>query len=75
MKRELTFLLAPWKAKLLATMEDRVSFISQVVGMMLNNAVYFVFWVIFFDRFKQIRGNGGLKKFLSSSASSRPVLA
>ena len=58
MKRELTFLLALWKANLLAAMEYRVSFISQVVGMMLNNAVYFVFWVIFFDRFKQIRGWG-----------------
>ena len=74
MKRELTFLLAPWKAKLLATMEDRVSFISQVVGMRLNNAVYFIFWVIFFDRFKQIRG-WGFEEIFSSSASSRPVLA
>ncbi len=58
MRRELTFLIALWKANLLAAMEYRVTFISQVVGMMLNNAVYFVFWVIFFDRFKEIRGWG-----------------
>ncbi len=58
MRRELTFLLALWKANLLAAMEYRATFLSQVAGMMLNNAVYFVFWVIFFDRFKQIRGWG-----------------
>jgi len=56
MKRELTFLLALWKANLLAAMEYRASFISQVIGMMLNNAFYFVFWWVFFDRFEQIRG-------------------
>jgi ABC-2 type transport system permease protein len=56
MKRELTFLLALWKANLLAAMEYRVTFISQVIGMMLNNAVYFIFWIIFFDRFQQVRG-------------------
>ncbi len=58
MRRELTFLFALWKANLLAAMEYRTAFLSQVVGMMLNNAVYFVFWVIFFDRFKEIRGWG-----------------
>ncbi len=56
MRRELTFLIALWKANLLAAMEFRAAFISQVFGMMLNNAVYFIFWVIFFDRFKQIGG-------------------
>jgi ABC-2 type transport system permease protein len=29
-----------------------------VVGMMLNNAIYFAFWVIFFDRFGEVRGWG-----------------
>ena len=58
MRREIAFLIALWQANLLAAMEYRVSFISQVVGMMLNNAVYFIFWVIFFDRFKQVRGWG-----------------
>jgi ABC-2 type transport system permease protein len=58
MRRELIFLLAIWKANLLAAMEYRVPFISQVVGMMLNNAIYFIFWVIFFDRFQAVQGWG-----------------
>ncbi|MBI3913657.1 MAG: ABC-2 family transporter protein [Chloroflexi bacterium] len=57
-KRELVFLLALWKANLLAAMEFRAAFLSQVIGMMLNNLVYFVFWVIFFDRFQNVRGWG-----------------
>lgn len=58
LRRELSFLLTLWKANLIAAMEYRVAFITQVVGMMLNNAVYFIFWVIFFDRFGEIRGWG-----------------
>ncbi len=56
MRRELGFFLALWKANLLAAMEYRAAFLSQVVGMMLNNAAYFVFWVIFFGRFRQVHG-------------------
>jgi ABC-2 type transport system permease protein len=56
MRRELTFLVALWKANLLSAMEYRVALISQVVGMMLNNAIYFIFWLIFFDRFQEVRG-------------------
>lgn len=56
MMRELRFLLTLWKTNLMAAMEYRAAFITQVVGMMLNNAVYFLFWVVFFDRFKQVRG-------------------
>jgi ABC-2 type transport system permease protein len=37
-------------------MEYRTAFIVQVIGMMLNNAFYFVFWIVFFDRFKEVRG-------------------
>ena len=36
----------------------RSAFISQMLGMILNNAAYFVVWIIFFDRFKQVRGWG-----------------
>ncbi|MFH2103831.1 MAG: ABC-2 family transporter protein [Chloroflexota bacterium] len=56
MRKELSFLLALWKTNIAAVMEYRVAFISQILGMILNNAVYFIFWVIFFDRFKQLRG-------------------
>lgn len=58
MRRELSFLAALWKANLLAAMEYRAGFVTQVVGMMLNNLVYFAFWVLFFHRFQQVRGWG-----------------
>ena len=64
MRRELAFLLALWKANLSSAVEYRAAFFSQVVGMMLNNAVYFLFWVLFFDRFKAVRGWGLNDMFL-----------
>lgn len=54
--KELKFLLAVWKANLLSVMEYRVSFIMQALGMMLNDFIYFAIWIIFFDRFKEVRG-------------------
>jgi ABC-2 type transport system permease protein len=54
--RTLRFLAALWKANLLASMEYRASFLTQIVGMILNDAFYFVFWIIFFDRFKSVHG-------------------
>lgn len=56
MKRELIFLFAVWKANLLSAMEYRAAFISQVAGMILNDAMYFLFWVIFFNKFEQVSG-------------------
>src|SRR5262245_15154387 len=56
--KELKFLLAVWKANLLSAMEYRVAFVSQAVGMMVNDFIYFVIWIIFFDRFKDVRGWG-----------------
>ncbi|RME60765.1 MAG: hypothetical protein D6790_08750, partial [Caldilineae bacterium] len=50
------FLLALWKVNLLSAMEYRAAFLTQMLGMVLNNAVYFVFWVIFFDRFQEVNG-------------------
>ena len=54
----LKFLLAIWKANLQSAMEYRVSFLTQMIGMMLNNGIYFLVWVIFFDRFTDVRGWG-----------------
>lgn len=34
-----------------SAMEYRVSFISQIVGMFINNGIYFIFWLLFFDAF------------------------
>jgi len=56
--RELKFLFAVWKANLQSVMEYRISFIMQVIGMMLNNFIYFAIWIIFFERFKEVRGWG-----------------
>ena len=39
-------------------MEYRIAFLLQVFGMMINNAIYFLIWVIYFDRFKEVRGWG-----------------
>ncbi len=54
----LRFLLAVWKANLQSAMEYRASFLTQMIGMMLNDGMYFIIWVIFFDRFKDVRGWG-----------------
>lgn len=39
-----------------SAMEYRTAFIAQILGMMLNNGFYFIFWVIFFDQFGEVRG-------------------
>jgi ABC-2 type transport system permease protein len=65
MFKELKFLLAVWKTSLLSVMEYRVSFLSQVIGMMLNNGIVFLVWVIFFDRFKSVRGWGLTDMFIT----------
>ena len=54
--REIKFLLAVWKANLQSVMEYRGAFLLQAFGMMINNGIYFLIWVIFFDRFKDVRG-------------------
>ncbi len=63
MIRHLSFLMALWKTNLLSAMEYRISFLTQMIGMMLNNAIYFVFWIIFFARFEQINGWGLVDMF------------
>ena len=56
--KEFKFLLAVWKANLQSVMEYRAAFLTQVIGMMANNFIYFAIWIIFFDRFKDVRGWG-----------------
>lgn len=63
--KELRFLLAVWRTNLESLMEYRVSFISQVLGMMLNNGIYFLVWVIFFDRFQSVQGWGLTDMFVT----------
>jgi len=56
--KELRFLIAIWKTNLQSAMEYRGAFLTQVIGMMVNNFIYFAIWIIFFDRFKDVRGWG-----------------
>jgi ABC-2 type transport system permease protein len=39
-------------------MEYRAAFIAQVLGMIANDFIYFIIWIIFFERFKDVRGWG-----------------
>lgn len=56
LKAELTFLRALTAVNLSSAMEYRASFITQIVGMFINNGIYFVFWLIFFQQFGTVRG-------------------
>ncbi len=56
LKNELKFLRTLAGINLASAMEYRASFLSQMVGMFINNGIYFVFWLIFFERFGTIRG-------------------
>jgi len=56
--KQIKFLFAVWGANLQSVMEYRVSFLAQVIGMMFNNFIFFAIWIIFFDRFKDVRGWG-----------------
>jgi ABC-2 type transport system permease protein len=52
------FLLAYIKLNLAAAMEYRAAFIAQTLGMLLNDAVFFIFWAIYFARFQEVSGWG-----------------
>lgn len=39
-------------------MEYRAAFLTQTIGMMLNDFMYFAIWIIFFQQFKDVRGWG-----------------
>jgi ABC-2 type transport system permease protein len=54
--RELAFLAAYFKANLKVALEYRVAFWSNVLAMVLNDAMWVVFWAIFFTRFPEVRG-------------------
>lgn len=54
--RTVAFLGTYVRANLAAAMEYRASFITQCLGMMLNDAIMFVFWWLYFERFPAVRG-------------------
>lgn len=55
-KSELSFLVELCKLNVSAAMEFRFSFITQIVWTFINNAIYFIFWLIFFERFPEVGG-------------------
>jgi ABC-2 type transport system permease protein len=54
--RSLRLILACARLNLAAAMEYRAAFISQCIGMILNNSVMMLFWLFYFDRFPGIEG-------------------
>lgn len=54
----ISFVGAYTKANLQMAMEYRTSFLTQVVGMVLNDAIWVFFWWLFFDRFEVVAGWG-----------------
>jgi len=56
LKSEFAFLRALVSVNLSSAMEYRASFITQILFMFINNGIYFVFWVIFFEQFGNVRG-------------------
>ncbi|UCC54385.1 MAG: hypothetical protein JSV68_10545, partial [Anaerolineaceae bacterium] len=56
MAAELSFFRALTAVNLASSMEYRASFITQIVFMFINNGIYFVFWLIFFNQFGSVRG-------------------
>jgi ABC-2 type transport system permease protein len=58
MRRQLRFVAAYVRLNLASAMEYRVAFVSQVIGMILNDAIMIVFWWLFFNRFPRVGGWG-----------------
>ncbi len=56
LRTEISFVGHLMRLNLASLMEYRASFLMQAVGMFINNGIYFVFWLLFFDRFDAIRG-------------------
>lgn len=50
------FVTAYWRINLAAVLEYRASFISQVLGMFINDGIWLAFWALFFARAKVVRG-------------------
>lgn len=54
--RELDFIWSYLKANLQMALEYRASFVSQVVGMFLNDGLWVVFWWLYFTKFPVVKG-------------------
>lgn len=54
--KSLAFIGAYMRANLATALEYRVSLVSQVAGMFINNALWVFFWALYFSRFPVVRG-------------------
>lgn len=52
----LRFVLQYAQANLSMEMEYRASFVGRVAGMILNDAMWMAFWILYFDRFPVVQG-------------------
>ena len=55
-RRNLHFIVYYMGVNLAAALEYRAAFIAQALGMFLNDAVFAVFWVLYFNRFPSVGG-------------------
>jgi len=58
MRSNLHFVLAYLRLNLSAAVEYRAAFLAQVLGMMLNDLVFIIFWGLYFARFPAVGGWG-----------------
>ena len=54
--RSLRFVLAYLRLNLSAAVEYRAAFVTQALGMMLNDLVFIIFWGLYFARFPNVGG-------------------
>lgn len=54
--KSLAFIGAYMRANLAMVLEYRVSLVSMVAGMLINNALWVFFWALYFSRFPVVRG-------------------
>jgi ABC-2 type transport system permease protein len=55
-KHYLRFVGGYWRANWAAAMEYRASFLMQLCGMFLNDAIWVLFWALYFTRFPMVKG-------------------
>ena len=57
-KNNIKLIFVSFKYNILKAMDNRISFISQVLGMMLNNGMMIIQWVVLFSLKDNIGGYG-----------------
>lgn len=58
MKGHFNFLIAMMRTNFAMAVEYRSSFVTQVVGMMINDSMWVFFWMLYFEKFPVLNGWG-----------------